>query len=604
MAPDLDLIVGYADDYIAWAEQENNNSARISWFDRACHMFSTAAKHMRHSLKNESDIDRSDLVNLICDKAALLTEKGDFESAKQDLLQAVQLDPYNPDTRADLGFVNIELGNHKKARKNLEMAAGLEGWEDLPEKKKAYVLANLAHLAFNYGGPKEVLGLVNRSEEYEVDDPIIISSRAHALNKISMYREAIHRLDDAIDSCLENSVSPSDIASMYHVRSVSSFNLEGPDKAVEDLRTALKYDNENAAVRGDLGLLLFSMQHYESAGEELKLCIEQEREESSEETPELYARLSEALHLQGRYAEARNVLIDAKKQDVGARIEGINYMLGELELELGNARKAAEYIAEDIGREDYKHITDREASAFIVMMARVQTTSGNTGFALECYNRAYELDRENAAILLERGIAHSGMQDYENAERDLNAALELDRETIYRSIGEANYHFELGIAKAFQGKTAEGEKEISYALSFKGESAIDEDFLPKVYGELGYIQLENENVFGAQESFEHSLEYEPSIRSYAGWANARYLQGDQVDAEKGFRQALDIFEDQEVRTMQDWIDAIEIETAYNELSCREEYPVREQAAYMGIIVQDNTKEIMPEKRMPEKRTLH
>ncbi|MCX7704306.1 MAG: protein kinase, partial [Planctomycetota bacterium] len=182
------------------------------------------------------------------------------------------------------------------------------------------------------------------------------------------------------------------------------------------------------------------------------------------------------------------------------------------------AKKQKEQAEEKKKRKDAKRYYE---------CGRVKHLEGDYDGAIEDYNKALELDPENADAYGNRGFARSATGDYDGAIKDFNKAIELSPTDALAYAGR-------GFAKAARGDYEGAIRDCDKAIEFDSK-------LVAAYVCRGDVKRHKKDYKGAIEDYSIAIELNPKdARLWGKRGDARYAKREYESALKDYNKAIEL----------------------------------------------------------------
>lgn len=291
-----------------------------------------------------------------------------------------------------------------------------------PEKKEIKEL--LMGLYIQNDETENAFSTVNQLLELGPDNTEYLFVKANCLSDLNQLGEALEIYNNII------TIDPLCFKA-YGGRGVVFYKLSQLDNALTDFNKAIENPIKNAIIFAYRGLVFIDKQKFKQALKDFDKALKIDRNLE-------IARINRAFVLRtlGKFDEAFKEI--GKTEHIGINSEG-------------HHQKGIIYLKNNRLKE-----------------------------ALDSYNKAVELDKNNVEALYSRAMLYAQMNDFENSFKDLDLSMQLE-----------NAHFKdyllNGYADAYR-KTKEYDKAISFAksaISYNGDFFYGYITLAEIYGEIG-----------------------------------------------------------------------------------------------------------------------
>ncbi len=562
--PPVEILAKEAESFLEIAEEEDiKDSDYQECMDEVWVLYSQiidASKTMPVSTETLADAHYM--------KGVIGFEHGWLDEAKEDFVRSVELEQDGTSGYFHLGSVNLHLGDIEEAKRNLEK--GFDCHEEAPVRIDEYVGAclNMARVFSEEGNTVKTIEWINKfkTKNPNLDNEHLLATRGGIYLKLGLVDEALKDLDAAVDSGLSH-FNKHEKAKTYFDLGIACSQKLNYGQALLYMEQAVEHDPNDPNILTNYGVLLLNNGMIIEGIDKILLGLishEQIGMASDSEKANLYNILSSAYMKQERFEEAEEALWTVL--ELMPDFPGIHYEFTKFHLSQGDEAAALESLKRNFLLDEEAKFNDTSQSALLSNLATAYQDLNEFDKMIEVYSRALKLNPENPQALAGRGILHEEQGNFKQAEEDITAALESDKDVAYALFIGGRVHHSLGTAKWKNGNLRDGEAEIKKALSFKGDDAIPHEYLPLVYNDLGLIRSENNNVDGAAGAFIDSLSAGATVRAYLGLGNCYIIIGETVDAEDAFRDGIELFEEfpeeylSSPESKQVWLDVIDVET--------------------------------------------
>lgn len=490
------------------------------------------------------------------------------EKAKEDLIQALSMEPEDALTVDELGLVYSQLKEYNALITLFESNRGLQGLSGnltalagkahyhLGKFDQASTLLNeVARNGLADAASLALLGhILYMAEEYEkalenLEKAINAGSveakwlqwKGLALYKLEKYTQASIELDEAIKqgiidkevfyaagvSAYETNKSPEAIVHLtgaidqgfpggevYFYRGNAHFKQGSFELAVKDYEVSFKNGWEDPVLWNNRGKALANLGRMEEAIASYSnaIALDGEYVKALENRGETYFQMA-------KYPEATEdfrIVISLTEDKDGS----IRYMLGEAYYLMKDYRKAVVYYGEAI--EKGKASADvyfKRGSSF----AEVNDLSN----ALKDLNQAFGSGKNDAELFLARANVHIGLENARAAMSDLN-------EAIAKETSNSDAYFNRGYLHELNENYTEAISDYSKAIEINPEDGI-------AYYSLANSLVSQGNVGGALNPIDKAIALEPENGNYYKVkGNILYRVSKNDEACKNWRQAVEL----------------------------------------------------------------
>ncbi len=328
------------------------------------------------------------------------------------------------------------------------------------------------------------------------------------------------RFKDAV-KMLSESLSYKDNARVRIDLAVAYLRLTEFEKALQEARTAVELDPNNAYVRYVLGNIYFTKEDYQSALPQLEkvfilapnfdaaralgltyLYLKQPERAKLlfEEMLEAFKGDDSELHMVfGQVYEQTNYPLEAERElrralALNPKQKRANFFLGYVILQHGGSARLNE-SGEAFEKELQLVPDDFHANFFAGVVA---SSENNHQKAIGLLQKAVKINPQSGEAHLFLGQSQMENGDLVSAEKNLRRALELDKNDSKAGYQARRTHFLLGRLLVRTNRTEEGEKELARAKKLQQEflsSARDEinQILGQVVGDPKKTPVQNSN---------------------------------------------------------------------------------------------------------------
>lgn len=242
-------------------------------------------------------------------KAADLYEHGSksfaasqYARAADELTQSLRLDPQQPRAARILGICYQLLGDLKRAEAALIEAGRLDG----SDPQTWFYLGRTYYLDHSFENAQKAL---ETAERLNAGDPRVHELLALTLETIGDVTRASQEFADAVSW---NKKLPKPLATPHLSYGVFLHKLNRLDESGDELRIAVELSPKDWMAHFELGKLLFDLDRFEPAVQELTVAS-QLAKSGSDEAARVYRLLGRTYYRMGRSDDARRAIAMAGK---------------------------------------------------------------------------------------------------------------------------------------------------------------------------------------------------------------------------------------------------------------------------------------------------
>lgn len=352
------------------------------------------------------------------ERGNLYNDSRQYEEAIADYTNALELYPDSSEAYFSRGMAFLNLRAYEQAIGDFDSVRNLDN--NNPE-----AIFYHGYASFKIGDYDKALEDFNLSAGLNYPNPKLYNLRGILLSNSGEYTQAVKDFDKAIEL-------DGEYAKAYKNRGYVYTKLLEFDKAVEDYNEAMALDPNMADVLYKRGEAFYLGGDYEKAISDFDIAIE-----INPSDVQAYTKRGTAYYNLGKYEEALSDF-DKTLSLTSENVDDIRQLREEAFLKIKGSEETVvnqEEPEEEIADEPVKQPVENEYFA----MATAAFNKNDFGAAIGYFDKAVELEPDNAQILFMRGMAHNYQRDYGSAVADFDRSLLLSpaQSDVYYNRGNA-----------------------------------------------------------------------------------------------------------------------------------------------------------------------
>ncbi|MEM6392900.1 MAG: tetratricopeptide repeat protein [Planctomycetota bacterium] len=326
--------------------------------------------------------------NLVLQMAQSHFESGQLDIAQKHVNDATKIDPTNPDLYLMDGRIALERGQLERAMKLFTVSIQLD--EKAAEDSAQHVQNPDPHhfqgvIFQRWQRFDEAVEAFGKAYTIERDNPAHLMAMAGALVPLD-------RTDDAI-TILEEQRTYFDQSSALRASLGHLYRLQGKHrKAVRAFEEAVTLQPENTKLREELALSQAADGQHEDAASNLRIVLE---DPDARDRLDLHRLLAQSQIADGQISAARQTLINLTRQYAAEADDWVN--LAKL------AWREKDYNGTLFAAHNVTQVAPERPEGYL-LAGMVWQHRGNDVNALRMFDRAAELDTDDATALVLRGV--------------------------------------------------------------------------------------------------------------------------------------------------------------------------------------------------------
>jgi tetratricopeptide (TPR) repeat protein len=300
-------------------------------------------------------------------------EKGNFDKARQTIIDAQKMDPDNVSLHILSARVSIETGQLESADKELALARTMD-----PKNAEAEYFAGI--VCERWQKPAQAYEYYTHACEKNPKEAAYLLARVEMLVALNRTGEGVQLIKERMSDYEHN-------PAIYHTLGQLQADLKHYPEAVESLRQAALLAPDDALVREHLAMAMYFNHQYREAADMFSRLL---KDPENTKRPELYVALGECQLQIGRADDARGSFETATSLNPGSTTAWLS--LAKTALQLGDTRRAEIVLKKVMS-------IDGSCGEAHLMMGYLRLRQSKLEDALSEFQKSSALDREDPVSL-------------------------------------------------------------------------------------------------------------------------------------------------------------------------------------------------------------
>lgn len=408
-------------------------------------------------------------------------KKEKFEKAIEFLQKAVAFDKRNSKIHQILGLSYLRLNRNKEAIKSLKLATNY----DTSSFQSFFFLANLQ---YKMGLFKDCQANYEKCLKLKPKYPVVYNKLATSYRSVKNYKKALSTYDRFLKIFPKNMFAYLNKGELYILAG-------NPKGALKSYGKAIKINPKNASPYIAIGNIYTIQKNYEKAIKNYNKGLN-----LNPHVENGYFSRGKVYFLMGKFHEAINDLTQTTLINPDSS-KAFEYLVKAYE-KIGN------YQAAITNLDKLFQLSPENADA-MYLKGKIQLHTGVFSGALESFQKAIKIKPNKPDFLNERGVAYFLLDKHDEAIKDWNTTLKIEKNNAVAMINLASAMLE-------KGKKSDAKQYLTKAQAIEPDSTA-------LFNSWGEYYLEENSLDKAEKSFQSAIKSASSIAKYRPVCNLAIL---------------------------------------------------------------------------------